>query len=415
MSEAYRVDLFDPGFVDDPYPTYARLRSAAPVHPVALPDGRRLWWITRYKDVSAFLRDERFVRELRNAFPPGQLSRVLPEREVMERLSRDMLDTDPPDHDRLRALVTSAFTRRSAEQMRGRIQEIADELLDAVEDTGEMDLIEDYAYPLPFTVIIELLGVAPEDGAMFRKWSALLAPRSATQAYVQIPFMHVLRESLCAMFEEKLRNPGGDLISALARSERAGEMSEDEALSMVLLLFEGGHRTTVNLIGNGVLALLRHPDQCQQLRNDPSLIAPAVEELLRYDGPLETSTGRFAREDVEIGGTVIPRGEEVRGVIAAADRDPERFPDPDTLDITRTDNRHLAFGTGIHYCLGAPLARMEGQIAINTLLRRMPDLRLKGSPESLSWRPDETMRGLEALPVEFACRSVSGAEKVSRL
>lgn len=401
-SEAPRVDPSDPAFAADPYPTYARLRSAAPIHRVRLSDGREVWLITRYEDVSAFLKDERFVKEARNALTPEQLSRVPPEPEVMKFLSRDMLGTDPPDHERLRVLVSKAFTRRSVGRMRGRVQEISEALLDAVEDKGEMDLIDDYAYPLPFTVITELLGVPEEDRGMLRAWSDLLVPGKATQEYVRIPYMQIFRDSLRAMFEEKRKNLGDDLISVLARAQEAGdEPSEDEALSTVLLLFEGGHRTTVNLIGNGVLALLRHPDQLQKLRNDPSLIEPAVEELLRYDGPLEMSTARFAREDVEIGGTVIAQGEGVKGVIASADRDPERFPDPDTLDITRQDNKHLAFGGGIHYCLGAPLARMEGQIAIDTLLRRMPDLRLKGSPETLSWRPDPPMRGLEALPVEF--------------
>jgi cytochrome P450 len=186
------------------------------------------------------------------------------------------------------------------------------------------------------------------------------------------------------------------------RAEKAGEkLSEDELLGMVFLLLVAGHETTVNLIGNGVLALLQHPDQLQKLKDDPSLIKPAVEELLRYDGPVETSTERFAREDIDIGGTVIPRGEMVLVVLAAADHDPQRFSDPDELDITRTDNRHLAFGKGIHHCLGAPLARMEGQIAISTLLRRMPNLRLKGSSESLSWRPGMILRGLRGLPVEF--------------
>jgi cytochrome P450 len=400
--KAPQVDLFDPGFVADPYPTYARLRSEGPIHRVTIPDGQRPWWIMRYEDVSAFLKDERFVKEERNALTPEQLAKMPPVPEVIKRLSRDMLDADPPDHQRLRALVSKAFTRRSAERLRGRIQEIAEALLEAVEDKGEMDLIADYAYPLPFTIITELLGVPEEDRGMFREWSDLSVPGKATPEYVYVPFMRVFHDSLREMFEEKRKNPKDDLISALARAWEAGEEpSEDEALSTVLLLFEGGHRTTVNLIGNGMLALLRHPDQLRKLQNDPSLIEPAVEEMLRYDSPLETSTGRLAREDVAIGGTVIPKGDGVTGVIAAANRDPERFPNPDTLDITRQDNKHLAFGRGIHYCLGAPLARMEGQVAINTLLRRMPDLRLMGPPESLTWRRDPPMRGLEELPVEF--------------
>jgi cytochrome P450 len=204
------------------------------------------------------------------------------------------------------------------------------------------------------------------------------------------------------MFEEKRKNPKDDLISGLVRAEEAGDMlSEDELLGMVFLLLVAGHETTVNLIGNGMLALLQHPDQLQKLREDPSLIKPAIEELLRYDGPVETSTERFAREDIAIGGTVIPKGEMVMVVIASADHDPERFANPDALDVTRADNKHVAFGKGIHFCLGAPLARMEGQIAINTLLRRMPELRLADSPESLTWRPGIVLRGLKGLPVEF--------------
>jgi cytochrome P450 len=406
MSQPPGVDPFDPAFIANPYPTYARLRSNAPIHRIPTPDGWGVWLITRYEDVVAVLKDERFVKEWRNALTPEQLAKVSPEPEVMKPMNRGMLDRDSPDHERLRALVSKAFTRRLVEQMRGRIQEIADALLDGVEDKGEMDLIADYAFPLPFIVITELLGVPAEDRDRLSEWSDVVtAPRNATPEYVEkklIPYMQAFADYLREMFEEKRKNPGDDLISALTQAEEAGDkLSEDESLAMVLLLFEGGHKTTVNLIGNGMLALLQHPDQLQKLRNDPSLIEPAVEELLRYDGPLETSTGRFAREDVAIGGTVIPQGEMVLGVIAAADRDPERFPDPDRLDITRTDNKHLAFGKGIHYCLGAPLARMEGQIAIDTLLRRMPDLRLKGSPDSLTWRPGLVLRGLKGLPVEF--------------
>jgi cytochrome P450 len=316
-----------------------------------------------------------------------------------------MLDTDPPDHTRLRALVSKAFTPRLVEGMRGRIQAIADALLDALEDKGDIDLIDEYAFPLPVTVIAELLGVPVEDRDKFRQWSDAAVSGNATKEYIEkilIPHMQAFTNYLRAMFEEKRRNPEDDLISALVRAEEAGDrLSEDELLGMVFLLLIAGHETTVNLIGNGVLALLEHPDQLQKLRNDPSFIKLAVEELLRYDGPVETSTERFAREDVAISKTKIPKGEMVLVVLAAADRDPERFPYPDTLDITRTDNKHLAFGKGIHHCLGASLARMEGQIAVGTLLRRMPNLRLKAPPKSLVWRPGLVLRGLKALPVEF--------------
>jgi cytochrome P450 len=405
VSHPPRVDLFDPVFKADPYPTYARLRSSAPVHRATIPDGRGVWLITRYEDVLAVLKDQRFVKDWRSALTPEQLAEIPPIPEVMKPLSRNMLDTDPPDHERLRALVSKAFTLRLIERMRPRVQAIADGLLDAVKDRGEMDLIDDYAFPLPITVIAELLGVPAEDRNNFREWSYAAVSGNASQEYLEevlIPHMQAFTDYLRALFEEKRGNPGDDLVSALVRAEEAGDkLSEDELLGMVFLLLVAGHETTVNLIGNGVLALLQHPDQLQKLKDDPSLIKPAVEELLRYDGPVETSTERFAREDIDIGGTVIPRGEMVLVVLAAADHDPQRFSDPDELDITRTDNRHLAFGKGIHHCLGAPLARMEGQIAISTLLRRMPNLRLKGSSESLSWRPGMILRGLRGLPVEF--------------
>ena len=405
MSQPPRVDLFDPAFKADPYPTYARLRSSAPVYRAALPDGRGVWLITRYEDVLAVLKDKRFVKDWRGALTPEQLAQVPPIPEVMKPLSQNMLDTDPPDHERLRALVSKAFTPRLIERLRPRVQAISDGLLDAVQYRGEMDLIDDYAFPLPITVIAELLGVPAEDRNNFREWSDAAVSGNASQEYMEeilIPHMQAYTENLRTLFEEKRANPGDDLVSALVRAEEAGDrLSEDELLGMVFLLLVAGHETTVNLIGNGVLALLQHPDQLRKLKEDPSLIKPAIEELLRYDGPVETSTERFAREDVEIGGQVIPRGEMVLVVLAAADHDPERFSDPDELDITRTDNRHLAFGKGIHHCLGAPLARMEGQIAISTLLRRMPNLRLEGSPETLSWRPGMILRGLRGLPVEF--------------
>ena len=399
------MDLFDPTFKANPYPTYTGLRSDAPVYRAELPDGRGVWLVTRYDDVVAVLKDERFAKDWRSAMTPEQLAQIPPIPEVMKPLSENMLDKDPPDHERLRRLVSKAFTPRLIERMRPRVQEIADTLLDVVEDKGEMDLIDDYAFPLPITVIAELLGVPAEDRNRFREWSNAAVSGDTTQEYLEkvlLPYMEAFVSYLRAMFEEKRKNPKDDLISALVLAEEAGDkLSEDELLAMVFLLLIAGHETTVNLIGNGTLALLQHPDQLQKLRDDPSLIKPAVEELLRYDGPVETSTERFAREDVAIGDTVIPKGEMVMVVIAAADHDPEWFPEPDALDITRADNKHLAFGKGIHHCLGAPLARMEGQIALGTLLRRMPDLRLKDSPESLTWRSGLVLRGLKGLPVVF--------------
>lgn len=406
MSQSSQLDPFDPTFTANPYPTYAQLRSTTPVHHVTLPDGRGVWLVTRYDDVASVLRDERFVKDWRNAPPSEQLAQVSPIPEEMTKLViGNFLFMDPPNHERLRALVSKAFTPRLIEQMRERVQAVADALLDAVQDKGGMDLIEDYAYLLPITVIAKLLGVSAEDRYKFREWSVTAVSGNRTQEYAEkvlIPQMQAFTDYLKATFEEKRKNPEDDLISALVRAEEAGDkLSENELLGTLFLLLVAGYETTVNLIGNGTLALLQHPDQLQKLRDDPSLIKTAIEELLRYDGPFEISTERFAREDVTIGETVIPKGEMVMAVIAAGDRDPERFPEPDTLDITRTNNKHLAFGKGIHFCLGAPLARMEGQIAIGTLLRRMPNLRLKGSPESLRWRPGLRFRGLEGLPVEF--------------
>jgi cytochrome P450 len=407
MAQTPQVDLFDPTFKTNPYPTYAELRSEAPVYRAELPDGRGVWLVTRYDDVVAVLKDERFAKDWRSAMTPEQLAQIPPIPEVMKPLSENMLDKDPPDHERLRRLVSKAFTPRLIERMRPRVQEIADTLLDAVKknDKGGMDLIDDYAFPLPITVIAELLGVPVEDRNRFREWSNAAVSGDTTQEYVEkilLPHMQAFIDYLRALFEEKRENPKDDLISALVLAEEAGDkLSEDELLAMVFLLLIAGHETTVNLIGNGTLALLQNPDQLQKLKDDPSLIKPAIEELLRYDGPVETSTERFAREDVAIGDMVIPKGEMVMVVIAAADHDPERFPEPDAMDIARADNKHLAFGKGIHHCLGAPLARMEGQIALGTLLRRMPDLRLKSSPESLTWRPGMVLRGLTGLPVEF--------------
>jgi cytochrome P450 len=316
-----------------------------------------------------------------------------------------MLSRDPPDHTRLRRLVSKAFTPRMVELLRPRVQAIADALLDAVADRGEMDLIDDYAFPLPITVIAEMLGVPPADRDQFRAWSDTLvaavppmpAGPEATEA------AEGLRRYLEALFEERRRAPAEDLSTGLLQAEEAGDrLSKEELQGMMYLLLVAGYETTANLIGSGVLALLQHPDQLAALRGDPALLPSAVEELLRFCAPVATSTLRYAADDVALGGVVIPKGDMVLVVITAANRDPVRFPFPDALDITRADNKHLAFGHGIHYCLGAPLARLEGEIALGTLLRRMPDLRLSVAPGALTWRPSLVLRGLTKLPVVFS-------------
>jgi cytochrome P450 len=398
------IDLLKPEFVANPYPAYTQMRAELPVHRITLSDGRGVWLVTRYDDARAVLKDPRFIKDWRSIMSPEQLARMPKVPESLQFLSQHMLTTDPPNHTRLRALVQKAFTPRMVEELRPRVQEITDALLDAVESRGEMDLIDDFAFPLPITVIAELLGVPSEDRDKFRHWSNALLTGEPTPERMQriAPDMEEFNAYLAALFAERRARPAEDLISALIQVEEAGDrLSQIELFSMMFLLLIAGHETTVNLIGNGMLALLEHPDQLERLKQHPELLPPAIEELLRYDGPVANATRRWAGEDVDVGGVLIPRGEQVMVVLASADRDDQRFANPDDLDIARADNRHIAFGHGIHYCLGAPLARLEGQIAIGTLLRRMPNLRLKDAPETLDWRASLVIRGLERLPVVF--------------
>lgn len=405
------VNIVSADFKANPYPFYARLRAEAPVYQVNLPNNiwvkQPAWLITRYDDVALVLKDPRFAKDKRNALTPEQMGRLPWMPSMFKPLERNMLDQDEPDHKRLRSLVHQAFTPPLIEQMRTRIQTLADELLDSVQNQGGMDVIRDYALLIPTTIIAEMLGVPVADRRKFSRWSntAISATASKLGMVAMIPSLMALMRYIRTLIKARRANPQDDLISALVQAEEAGDqLSEDELVAMVFLLLLAGHETTVNLIGNGTLALLQHPDQMIRLRNDPTLIKSAVEELLRYGSPVETATERFAREDVTIAGVTIPRGSLVFAVIASANRDERQFANPDTLDIAREPNKHLAFGLGIHYCLGAPLARLEGQIAVNTLLRRIPDMQLIGSPEALRWRPGLMLRGLKALPVTFAAQ-----------
>jgi cytochrome P450 PksS len=298
--------------------------------------------------------------------------------------------------------VQKAFTPRLIEQMRERIERLTNDLLDAVQGRECMDLIRDYALPLPTTIIAEMLGVPVEDRHKFHRWSnALVSAASSTWAMLKaVPNAWAMMRYIRQLIKQRRAHPQEDLVSALARAEEAGDtLSEDELMAMVFLLLVAGHETTVNLIGNGTLALLEHPDQMEKLRNNPTLIKPALEELLRYASPVEMATERYAREDVTVAGVTIPRGEAVLAVIASANRDARQFANPDSLDITREPNKHLAFGLSTHFCLGAPLARLEGQIAISTLLRRVANLRLTVGWHVLRWRRGLLLRGLESLPV----------------
>lgn len=405
MNDAQQVNIVSAEFKANPFQFLATLRASEPVYRTTLPDKVKtpVWLITRYEDVNALLKDERFPKNRRSALTPEQLRKLPWVPPMFRPLERNMLDLDTPDHTRLRGLVHKAFTPNLVERMRMRVQTLADELLEGVARRGEMDLINDYALPLPMTIITEILGVPTSDRHKFHKWSKAVVALSSPNPTVRvIPAIWMFIRYLRHFFKVRRRDPQDDLASALIQAEEAGDkLSEDELLAMVFLLLIAGHETTVNLIGSGVLALLEHPDQMEKLRGQPSLIKPAVEELLRYTAPVFMSTERYAREDVTLHGVTIPRGEMTFGVIGSANRDETVFENPHTLDITREPNRHLSFGQGIHFCLGAPLARMESQIAINTLLERMPDLRLKVPPDSLRWRPSMILRGLDSLPVLF--------------
>lgn len=401
MSQSSEFDLASPTFKANPYPTFAHLRATDPVHRIKMPNGGHAWLITRYHDADMVLRDERFVKNVRNVFPPEALAPMPASGFTF--LSHHMLNMDIPDHTRLRSLINLSFTPRLVERWRGRILEITNALLDAVQDQGEMDLIDQFAFPLPIIVISEMLGVPAEDRLQFRTWSNLVVESSGN------PDRGNMSESLMAfsrylrtLIEKKRQFPADDLLSQLISAEMQGDtLSEEELVSMLFLLIIAGHETTVNLISNGILALLEYPEQMDVLKQRPALIKTAIEEFLRYQGPLQIATQRWAREDIEFGGQLIHRGDAVMVVLSATNRDDEAFIDPDTLDITRQENRHLAFGKGIHYCLGAPLARLEGQIAISELVRRLPNLRLNADPQELVWRPGSLIMGLSNLPVTF--------------
>jgi cytochrome P450 PksS len=398
-------NLASPEFKANPYPFYARLRAEEPVHPVALLQGEPGWLVTRYDDVATVLKDERFVKDPAYALTPQQAAARPWFRKVrlFRSLQLNMLNRDPPDHTRLRALVGKAFTPRLIEQMRPRVEALTEELLDGVQARGRMDVIRDYALPLPATVIAEMLGVPARDRHKFHRWSNAMVSVTSQLGMVNalanvVAFRRYMRNTIA----ERRAEPRDDLVSALIRADEGGEkLGEEELVAMVMLLLVAGHETTVNLIGNGTLALLEHPDQLVKLRDNPALLRLAVEEFLRYTSPLDVATERYPREDVTIAGVTIPRGEMVFAVIGSANRDERQFADPDKLDITREPNRHLSFGLGNHFCLGASLARMEAQIALGTLLRRAADLRLAVAPSALRWRRGLLLRGLESLPVAF--------------
>jgi cytochrome P450 len=400
-----KYELYSEEFRADPYAVFARMREHDPVFCQPGIDGETLiWFVTRHDDVSAvLLDDERFVRDPALALTDEEL-KELAGPPALEAINNHMLNRDGDDHRRLRRLVTKAFTPKMVEQLRPRIQEIADELIDAVEARGSMDLSADYAFPLPITVIAELLGVPQADQDRFKEWSdAIITPAIGPEALERFfGQMGEFVEYLTDLFAARRAEPRDDLVSALLAARDADDaLSEEEVFGTVVLLIVAGHETTVGLIGNAVTSLLERPDQLTLLREDASLIPAAVEELLRYEGPVERALNRWAATDVELGGHTIRRGELVIAILNSADRDPARFEEPDRLDVAREDTRHLAFGRGSHYCLGAPLARLEAEIALETLFRRLPGLRLAVPRHQLEWRPTPGFRRLVELPVAW--------------
>jgi len=379
---------------DDPYPTYHALREADPVHRSPFMD---IWVLTRYEDVALVLRDQRFLADRRLEAGHQEIPGLDD--------TRSMLVLDPPDHTRLRGLVSKAFTPRMVERMSAQAQAVVDTALDAAAGRGGLELVEDLAYPLPVTVIARMLGVPEEDWPRFRDWSRVLAA-SLDPVAMQDPDKAAryqaadlaIQEYLTEIVARRRGASGDDLISALIAVEERGDvLSERELVVMLVLLLIAGHETTVNLIGNGVLGLLRNPDQLALLRSRPELLNSAIEELLRWDSPVQL-TGRVVGETCEIGDRTLQRGDFVMTLLGAANRDPAQFADPDRLDLTREPNQHFSFGRGIHFCMGAPLARLEGRLAIGSLVRRFPDLRLDGEPvrsETI------TLRGLRSLPLAF--------------
>ncbi|MEV4172730.1 cytochrome P450 [Nonomuraea sp. NPDC049709] len=383
----------DRAFFQDPHPVYRRAREAGPVRPATAHRRLRVWLVIRYAEARELLNDPRLAKDSARAvklFPPGTAG------PYASSLSAHMLNSDPPDHTRLRKLVNKAFTARTVSRLRPRIEQITDGLLDGMAEAGEFDLMESFAFPLPIAVICELLGIPAADHDEFRTWTApFVAASSAEEMRAAHAWMLAYLTGLVAA---KRAAPGEDLLSELVHiSDEGDRLTADEVVSMAFLLLVAGHETTVNLIANSVLALIGNPDQLAALRADPSLLPGAVEEFLRFDGPINIATLRFTTEPIRVGDVEIPEGEFVFISLLAANRDPDRYPDPDRLDLTRPGGGHLAFGHGIHYCVGAPLARLEAQIAIGRLLGRFSSIEL-GSPV-LQWRDSTLIRGLHTLPV----------------
>jgi cytochrome P450 len=399
------VDLSVPSVREDPYPLYRWLRENEPLSRVENFMGKP-YIVNRYEDVVTVLRDPRFANDRRKVDSrAGNLIDAWWLPRVFRALADSMLMADEPDHRRLRGLVHQAFTPQMVESMTPRIENVSRDLLDAIARKPAADLIAEFALPLPLTVISEMMGVPHNDRLKFHKWSSTFIDSTSGKPWhllVNLPNTFLMDRFFKQLIELRRREPSDDIITGLVQAEEGGDvLSEDELSAMLFLLLLAGHETTVNLIGNGTLALLEHPDQLQRLRENPDLMGSAIEELLRFTNPVQHIAPRYALEDIELCGQVIPRGSSVLVNLASANRDESVFQDADRMDIARQPNKHVAFGTGIHYCLGAPLARMEARIAFSMLLERFPNLRLAVPAQEIQWRSSVSLRGLKSLPVRL--------------
>ena len=397
------INLASAQFKEDAYEIYKESRKKQPILFVNQVEIGKEWLITRYEDALPLLKDNRLKKDWTNVFSQDIKNMYLSV-DNSDHLTTHMLNSDPPNHSRLRSLVQKAFTPKMIAQLDGRIQRIADDLISNIERKGTLNLVDDYSFPLPIIVISEMLGIPKEDQAKFRIWShaVIASPETPEEIKETEKQLSEFITYLQYLVDIKRKEPKEDLVSALILAESEGhKLSARELYSMIMLLIVAGHETTVNLITNTVLALLENPNQLQLLKDNPKLIDSAIEEGLRYYSPVEVTTARWAAEPFQIHDRTIEKGDMVVIALASANRDETVFENPEVFDITRENNRHIAFGHGSHFCLGAPLARLEAKIAITTLFNRMPELQIKGNREEIKWQGNYLMRSLEELPLTF--------------
>jgi cytochrome P450 len=400
MSDSSAPPLFGPAFDADPSPAYDWLRANSPVHRVDFPGGAWAWLITKYDDAVAALENPVLAKNPVRADPRWQQSEMGLPLDHRPSLVASMINADPPDHARLRRSVTGAFTTRRIRRLREHAQQLTNDMLDRIAARGYGDLVTELAYPLPMAIICDLLGVPEADRELLHHWALVIDSSDGNDNSKVRQATDVLDELVSQLVERKRRDPGPDLVSELIAQQEQGTLSTDEVTSTVFLILIGGHETTVGLIGTGSLALLTHPEHAVRARSDPAALPEMIEETLRLDSPLQNATWRFPTEPVELGGQPMNPGDPILVSLLAANRDPSRFPDPTEFRPGRKQ-RHIAFGTGPHTCIGAALARLQGEVALGTMLRRFPTLELAVTPETLRWWPSPITRGLYELPVRI--------------